>query len=382
MTDIAEALAAAVSTSTTEPAFVPRVEFDGRTGYVDTEPRKLGEQAPAHAELIEKHGLAGVRVDPSRPVRISRWQNFHQEWLQSDRFYVIADDVEPGLSEQLTERILSRSATPRVPVARNTPAAFNFQASDLQIGKSDNGGSDGIVDRYLTAVERARDLYRRARNTQGIGIAHLMFPGDCVEGNQSQGGRNMWRTDLTLTEQVSVFEHLLYATVEAFADLADEVLVDVVNGNHDEAQRFQTTRPGDGWATHAANSVAKGLQRNEAAYGHVQIRTPEPERGSMTVPAGDTVFTIAHGHQWRRGKAMEWWAGQTFHGQGPGGADILVHGHYHTFELETTRQRTRIQSSTLDGGSNYFREQHGCESRRGALIYITRAGDVSGLSLV
>ncbi|APB00929.1 hypothetical protein KP696_06195 [Nocardia seriolae] len=83
-----------------------------------------------------------------------------------------------------------------------------------------------------------------------------------------------------------------------------------------------------------------------------EIRTPDPERSYMAVAAGDTVFTIAHGHQWRRGKAMDWWAVQTFHDQNPGAADILVHGHYHTWELETTDKRARIQSSTLDGGSN------------------------------
>lgn len=377
---IADELAAA-STNTADPGYTPRVQFDGRSGFIDTEPRRADEAPAAFAELLEKHALTGVKLDPSRPVRVSRWQNFHKEWLQADRFYVVADTGEPEPGARLVEQIIARATAPKRPHFGG-PAVFNFQASDLQIGKVDNGGSAGILERYFTAVERAVHRLQQIRATRPVGIVHLMFPGDCVEGNVSQSGRNMWRTDLTLTEQIAAFEQILYSTIDAFADLADEVLVDAVNGNHDEAQRFQTTRPGDGWATHAADSVARGLTRNADAYEHVTIRTPEPERGYMTVPAGDTVFTIAHGHQWRRGKAMDWWAGQSFHGQGPGGADVLVHGHYHSFELETTKARTRIQSSTLDGGSNYYRERHGSESLRGALVYLTQAGDISDLSLV
>ncbi|WP_157181958.1 hypothetical protein [Nocardia testacea] len=372
---------AATATATSDPGYTPRVEFDGRSGYIDSEQHRADEAPPAFAELLEKHSLAGVKLDPTRSVRVSRWQNFHREWLQADRFYIVADNGEPEPGERLIQQIVERAASPRRPVAAGA-AVFNFQASDLQIGKVDNGGTDAILERYWSALERAVAKLTQLRATRPISTVHLMFPGDCVEGNQSQSGRLIWRTDLTLTEQIQVFEQILYSTIDAFADVADELLCDVVNGNHDEAQRVPVTRPGDGWATHAANSVARGLTRNPDAYEHVTIRTPEPERGNMTVPVGDTVFTIAHGHQWRRGKAMEWWQQQAFHGQGPGGADVLVHGHFHTFELETTRTRTRIQSSTLDGGSNYYRDRHGAEARRGALVYLTQAGDVSDLSLV
>jgi len=365
-----------------EQQYKPRIEFDGRTGFIDSDAHPASDTV-AFDELLEKHGLAGqgVRLDPDRPVRISRWQNFAGEWLQADRFYVLTERPGEVTADQLIAQIIDHPA-PRRPAVDGGPAVFNFQASDLQIGKSDNGGTDGIINRYLGSLDRAVEKYRQLRSLRAVGPVHLMFPGDCVEGNQSQNGRNWWRTDLTLTDQIAVFEQLLYTTIEAFSDDTEQVLVDVVNGNHDEAQRFQTTRPGDGWATHAANSVRKGLVRNPDAFGHIEIRTPNPERGYMTVAAGDTVFTIVHGHQWRKGKAMDWWAAQAFHGQNPGTADVLVHGHYHTWELETTDNRARIQSSTLDGGSNYYREMRGTEARRGALVYLTAGGDIRDLSLV
>ncbi len=118
------------------------------------------------------------------------------------------------------------------------------------------------------------------------------MPGDCVEGNQSQGGRNLWQTQETITEQTRILRRLMMHTVEAFAPLVDQVMLDTVNGNHDEAQRQQNTYPGDGWATEAATAVADALTLNPTSFGHVTVRVPEKWSGSMTVPVGDTVVTM------------------------------------------------------------------------------------------
>lgn len=295
--------------------------------------------------------------------------------------YKLAPVPEYG---DLASRILGRRFTPKAPgcVKPDTGAAFNFQASDLQLGKSDNGGTDLIVDRYLDSVQVALDRLVRLRRFSSLPIVHVMFPGDCIEGNQSQSGRNMWRTELTITEQTRVFRHLMYKTIEAFAPLADSVLVDVVNGNHDEVQRFQTTRPDDGHATESAIAVREGLAMNRQSFGHVEVRVPPVDQGHMTVPVGDTVFTIAHGHQWRRGKAMDWWSGQTFYKHAAGAATILAHGHFHEVGLERQGSRVSICSPTYDQGSNYFREQTGAVSPPGGLVYVTSGGMFRDLSIV
>ncbi|QKO02985.1 exonuclease [Gordonia phage TZGordon] len=282
----------------------------------------------------------------------------------------------------LAKRILTRPIAYGKGANTTKGAAFNFQASDLQLGKSDNGGSDLIVERYLDSVQVALDRLNRLRRFDVIPLVHIMFPGDCIEGNQSQNGRNMWRTDLTVTEQTRVFRHLLYKTVEAFAPHADRVYVDVVNGNHDEVQRFQSTRPDDGHATESAIAVREGLSMNEAAFGHVEVRVPPLDQGYMTVPVGDTVFTIAHGHQWRRGRAMDWWSGQTFYKHSAGAATILAHGHFHEVGIERAGDRVSICSPTYDQGSNYFRESRGAVSPPGGLAYVTEGGKFSDLTIV
>ena len=179
-----------------------------------------------------------------------------------------------------------------------------------------------------------------------------------------------------------MFRRLLMHTVSEFAPLTDELFVRVVNGNHDEVQRFQATRPDDGHATEAAIAVSDALALNGDAYGHVKVEVPPLDQSYMTVAAGDSIFTILHGHQWRRNGGMQWWSGHTFSGGNPGAAHILVHGHWHAWDVETTGNRTRIGGATFEGASKWFEENTGGTAAKGGLVYTTSAGVVSDLSLV
>jgi len=358
--------------------YKPRTEFDGQSGYIQTGP--LESEPSSHAELLEFFGYNKPGDDPVRIVgspRISKWMTYDERWLSSYRFNI--EPVHDSRIEDLYALIKKHKAHKAVGAGTSV---FNFHAGDLQLGKVDEGGSDGIVDRYLAAVDNAKAEFKAMRRLRNIGPINLMFPGDCLEGNQSQNGRNFWRTDLTITEQIRVFRRLLMHTVSEFAPLTDELFVRVVNGNHDEAQRFQSTRPDDGHATEAAIAVSDAIALNKDAYEHVTVEVPPLDQGYMTVAAGDTIFTIVHGHQWRRGQGMQWWSGHTFNGGNPGAAHILAHGHWHAWDVETTGNRTRICGSTFEGASKWFQENTGGTARKGALVYTTSAGTVAGLSLV
>ncbi|MBM4670107.1 hypothetical protein GS448_24550 [Rhodococcus hoagii] len=257
-----------------------------------------------------------------------------------------------------------------------------FQAGDQQIGKrSRDGSTEQIIERYLDSLQAAVDEHKHLKR-HGIEGVQISMPGDCIEGVVSQGGKNAWLTQETITEQVRILRRLMLHTVDALAPLADHIYLDVVNGNHDEAQRQWNTYPGDGWATESAIAVQDAMTLNSKAYSHVEVRVPDKWSGHMTVPVGDTMVTVAHGHQWRIGQGMKWWTDQAFGQQGPGHAQILQHGHQHTWEVETGRGRTRIASDTFDCGSDWFRESRGGDSQRGGLVYLLRSGQVSRMSLV
>ena len=368
-----------------EAKYQPQTEFDGVTGYLQTGPLK--EPPADYAALLSAFGYDPEVIQIVGHPRVSKWQqrsrirgtsDYETTWLTAFKFQIAAK----GSASSATDIDAIAKRSKKEPKPGCGPHWLVFQAGDLQIGKrSRDGSTEQIVERYFQSLESTVAEFK-ALKKHGIEGIQISMPGDMCEGNQSQAGRNLWLTQETITEQGRILRRLMMATVEAFAPLVDQVLLTVVNGNHDEAQRQQSTYPGDGWATESAIAVSEALTLNATAYGHVTVQVPEKWSGSMTIPVGNTIVTIVHGHQWRTGQAFKWWSDQAMNLQPAGAAQILQHGHYHTWQIETTEHKTRIQSSTFDCGSDWYRDKRGATNRRGALVYLLNAGEVSRMSLL
>ena len=369
-----------------EPKFEPRTEFDGTRGFIQT--RGLREAPNDHAELLREFGYDPREVKVlGGSVKQTRWQqrsrkrggDFETVWLTAYRFTIVPA-ATAGMADIL-KLIRRRSASPAI-VPDTEGTAFRFLAGDLQLGKIDGDGTAGTVDTYLQSVDAALREFKDLRRRTPIGLVHLAWLGDCGEGNQSQGGRNMWRTELTVTEQYRLFRRLMLHTIDAFRPYA-AVEVDVVNGNHDDVQRSPvSTRPDDGHATEAAISLADGLELNPEAYGNVRVHVPARDEPYLTRQTGSSIATMAHGHQWRRGKSWEWWAGQALNLESPGAAHFLFHGHEHEFNVKSIRDRTVICVPSFEKESSYWRQSHGTVGRRGAVILTTRGQSFRDLQIV
>jgi predicted phosphodiesterase/DNA-binding protein Fis len=366
-----------------ETKYQPKTEFDGTTGYLQTGVLK---EAPAdYAELLTSFGYNPEVVQIVGHPRVSKWQQrarirgtseYETCWLSAFKFQIAAKGSTSAPTD--LEAIAKRAK--KEPKTGAGPHWMVFQAGDLQIGKrSRDGATEQIVERYFQSLEASVQEFK-ALKKHGIEGIQISMPGDMCEGNQSQAGQNLWLTQETITEQGRILRRLMMATVEAFAPLVDQVLLTVVNGNHDQAQRQQNTYPGDGWATESAITVADALALNPTAYRHVTVQVPEKWSGSMTIPVGNTIVTVVHGHQWRPGQGFKWWSDQAMNNQPAGAAQILQHGHYHTWQIETTEHKTRIQSGTYDCGSDWYRDKRGATSRRGGLVYLLNGGEVSRMS--
>lgn len=368
-----------------EVQYTPRTEFDGGTGYIQTGPLK--SQPDDYQAILREFGYNPELVRIVGHPRVSRWQQrarirgtneYHTTWLCAYKFTIAAAIAQADTTDVAD---LAKKAK-KTPKPGTGPHWLVFQAGDLQLGKKASGGStEQIVERYFQSVESTVAEFK-ALKRHGIEGIQICMPGDCIEGNQSQNGKNLWLTQETITEQTRILRRLMMATVESFAPLVDQVYLDTVNGNHDEAQRIQNTYPGDGWATEAATAVADALALNPTSFGHVTVRVPDKWSGSMTVPVGNTVVSVIHGHQFRPGQGFKWWSDQALHNQPAGAAHILQHGHYHSWQVETTEHRTRIQSSTFDCGSDWYRDKAGATNRRGGLVYLLNAGAVTRMSLL
>jgi predicted phosphodiesterase len=238
---------------------------------------------------------------------------------------------------------------------------------DSQLGKVDSDGSEGIVTAWTESLATARTAWV-ASGRPDILIAGL---GDHIEGNQSQGGRNFFRSDLTISEQLRVFRRMLLRTIDTFIE-APRIVVGIVNGNHDDIQRFQATDASDGHATESAIAVSEALALNPARYGHVSIYVPGKDEDHLVLDINGTNFVLIHGHQWSRGKAMEWWEKQTFNNHPAGAGHILIHGHEHEFQISSRRDRLVITTPALESESTWFKHKYGAVGRRGVLTFITK----------
>lgn len=385
----------------------PSVEFDNRgvatveTGTVYQEPG----QPPEYEEILRNAGRDPERFRLVEILREKHWQVPYRPYVRDDQGNPIFNEFgKPRLEEQvfrwaasytlrvepinvevstgLEALIANARKVPTIdPGLLGSPYWYVFQAGDLQLGKrSRDGSTEQIVERFVQSLEAARKQFTA---WSGLGIAgvQISMPGDCLEGVVSQGGRNSWLTQETIAEQFRLLRRLMLEAVDMFR-AAPEVKLDVVNGNHDQANRQWNTKPGDGWATEAAIAVRDAMRLNAEAYGHVEVRVPESWSGHMTVPVGDSVVTIIHGHQFAKGKGLDWLAKQAVHNQPPGACQVMQHGHTHTWTVEGHATKTIVQSPTFDLGSDWYREKHGAESRRGAVTYLLRAGEVSRMGVV
>jgi predicted phosphodiesterase len=273
-------------------------------------------------------------------------------------------------------QLTKRKAVKRV--EQKTDELFVFAMGDSQLGKPDGDGTEGIIRAWTQSLAAARSNWL-AQGRPSVLIAGL---GDHLEGNQSQGGRNFYRSDLTISEQLRVFRRMLLRTIDTFIE-APSITVGVVNGNHDDIQRFQTTDASDGHATESTIAVGEALALNPARYGHVQIYVPGKDQDHLVLEVNGTNFVLIHGHQWSRGKAMEWWEKQTFNNHPAGAGHILIHGHEHEFQISSRRDRLVITTPALESESTWFKDKYGAVGRRGVLTFTTKpAGQFDRMCIV
>lgn len=349
--------------------FTPTSEYDGTSGYIQT--AGLTEQ-PNYTELLEFFGYDPKEVRIIGTLKTSRWQQREDgEWLSSYKFAI--GPVGTSNIQELIDLVNKRK--PVSTVKTTNDKVFHWLAGDLQLGKIDGDGTEGIVNRVLASIESGVSELKRLRKTRSIGLAHIAWLGDCIEGNVSQNGRTLWRTELTITEQYRLFRRLALYAIDSFAPYAERLEVDVVNGNHDEAQRMPvSTRKDDGHATEAMIAVADAMLLNPAAYGHVATFVPNVDESFITRQIGGAIFTHAHGNQWRKGKAFEWWSGQALNFQSAGASQFLLHGHEHEAHMNLKRDRTVLCVPTFESESNYWRQAHGDVARTGAVVMVTGDG--------
>lgn len=340
----------------------PRVEYDPTSGgeFVSS-PRNADDTSPDEAMLFAEFELDSERWTIVN-MRRSRWQRHDGEWLEAFRctFAPRGRMVSDSDLDEIIRDIKKAKPSKSLPTG---DVAFLALSGDQQIGKPDGDGTRGTIDRIVSKTDAAvEQLSKHRSNKLPVGTVYLPQLGDCIEGYNSQGGKTMWRNELTLTQMIRVYRRLLMYQVKAFAPHAERLVVPIIPGNHDEAVRVGNqlaTTYTDSWAIEAASAVQDALAENPDAYGHVHFVFPEDDELTITLDIAGTVCGFAHGHQFGR-DPLKWWAGQA-HGRQPiGDATILFGAHLHHFHAQYTGGgKTFFRVPSLDGGSTWFRHRTG-----------------------
>lgn len=358
----------------------PKLELTPEGGTLVSSPQ-TEDNITDFSELIKETGENPDEYDATLE-RLNRWQIFSGEWrtsykikLQRKSRNVNLDDILDIIKDVKPSERPSPSD-----LARTSKHAFVFAAGDLQLGKSDADGTQGIVRRYRESLQKAVDKYELLAEQGVAGPILVSWVGDCIEGMVSQGGKNARRTELTTTQQVKLLRRLMTETIKAFAPLTYEMRVVSVPGNHDEAQREPvSTDFSDSWAVDALVAVSEALTFNPEAFGHVSCEVVPFDELTTTITIAGTTITHAHGHQWARGKHWDWWQGQAWGGHAPGTADILLCGHLHTGVYEQQNYKHFIRTPAFEKESTYFRHRTGLIGNPSAVSFLTKDGKIKYL---
>jgi len=351
----------------------PRMDVDTtKGGFVISQPRPSAE-IPDATQVLEEFGL-DPRDWTVTSMRRGKWQTYHGEWLESVRVNLSPTGISYGDqldAEALIDEIKKWRPERGIKQSTGRGGAFLAAPADQQIGKK--AGSEGTqqsIDRILELTEKSVQRFEMYRKMGlNLGTIALPLPGDHVEGNVSQGGRlqGLAASDLGLTEQVRVARRLLMAQIKALAPLAENMIVPVVNGNHDEVTRQVAADPADGWNVEIASAVQDACAENPALQ-HVQFRYPSSGHQTLTVDIEGTMLGIFHGHQMR--DPMKYIAGQAAGQTALGNADVWISGHYHNFKCTDIGHRLWVQCPTTDPGSEWFRDRAGMNSKPGLLTMV------------
>jgi len=214
----------------------------------------------------------------------------------------------------------------------------------------------------------------------GYGVPHLnvLWTGDSVEGCLGHYPSQTFSVELNRREQVKATRRLLTDTLQAWSKHFDGITVAAVAGNHGEnrnagGKAFTGADDNDDLAV--VEQVQEILSANPDAFGHVRFVIARDSL-TLTIPAGEWIVGITHGHVTRSGanaeaKLRSWWEKQAAGRQPIGDADVLVSGHYHHFRVADWGSCIWLQSPALDGGSEWWRVSAGEVSQQGMLTFIT-----------
>lgn len=359
----------------------PRSEVDSEEGgYIVTEAYEPGSE-PDNEAILEEFGYS-PELWSVISVRHGKWQTYHGDWLETKRV-----NIQPRANmlkiqvdgEKIAAQIMKWK--PKAPRRTLSEASFVALTGDTQFGKVGNGGTDAIIEQYMNELTRTLERQKKIKAETVL----LPWLGDCIEGNQSQGGKVKGRLDLSITDQVRVLRRVVMWQIKQFVPTTDQIIVPILPGNHDEADRLLLGSLTDSWAIEAVSAVADAVAENDDLKSRVKFLFPEEDTLSITDEFSGVVTSMVHGHQFGTGVNgwKTWWDGQCAGRTPVGDADLLLSAHRHHLRIQDYGgSRLWIQQPALDMGSSWWTERAGDQSPSRLISFLLADGRIAELDPV
>jgi hypothetical protein len=372
-----------------QPEIVPRTEYDGNDGFIQTGP--LTGEPNNYEDILREFGYDPDKVQIFGHPKISKWQqrarirgtsDYETTWLTAYKFTITAKGFSVDLPALYNE---IRKAKPPKAQKDTADASVVVCWADVQVGKVDHlGGLEELLLR-LEAKRVALEAYLRNAKFNKIVVADV---GDIIEGFSNIASQH--RTNcLSLMDQVDVAATELWKTLQLCAKYAP-VDVLAIPSNHCAWRRDGKSlagKPTDDWGLH----INKRLERSAAETNMpMTFHRPDGFEEVLQFDIGGTVLGLAHGHQVSSPDQIKnWWAKMTH--AGVLNADILLTGHFHFASLRpsgrdysTGKSRWHIQAPTLDNGSSWWKYKQGEDGDPALAVFrVTNDGfDISSFALL
>lgn len=369
--------------------FVPRTEFDGQSGFIQTGPKTA--EIDDHDAILREFGYDPDKVQIIGHPRISKWQQrtrirgtneYETTWLTAYKFTIMSRGFDVDLPALYNE---VRKTKPSKTNKSNGEATIVVCWADVQVGKVDHLG--GLEELLLRLDEKrvALKTYLDKAKFDHIVVADV---GDIIEGFSNFEGQ--YRTNaLSLMDQVDVASTELWKTLQLCAKYSRVDMLSIPS-NHCAWRRSGKSlagKPTDDWGLH----ISKRLERHSADIGlNIGFHRPKDWDETLEFDVRGTRLGLVHGHQVSNPDQIKnWWAKMTH--SGIINADILVTGHFHFASLrpsgrdhKTGKSRWHIQCPTLDNGSAWWKAKHGEDGDPALAVFqINNNGfDISSFALL
>jgi hypothetical protein len=318
--------------------------------------------------------LEGWRLDPEvwslvdGSLLVNRWQ-MSGEWQYQYKARLVRR-VGPRVD---VDELLRGVGKWKAPKWRDwSGGSLVICPSDWQVGKADNDGTVGTVQRIVESSARLVEYARQVKPSEVV----LVGMGDLLEGCDGNYPAQTFTVELDRRQQTRVVRRLFRDLVVGLSRVGVPMRVSGVAGNHGEHRKDGKafTGPGDNDDVAVVEQVAEIMQANPDAFGHVGWHIPD-DRLEVCLDVAGWRVGFHHGHIAGSGaspqiKQRNWWRDHAFQGSLIGDSDFLVSGHYHHLSVVDHGPRVHFQTPAMDGGSRWWEDKGGGRSATGTLTFM------------